>query len=48
MACNHACRPTPTGGGVCYCKVGYMLNPADNYTCIGKDFFSHMLPEKHP
>jgi hypothetical protein len=34
LNCQYACRSTPKGG-ICYCPMGQMINPANNRTCIG-------------
>ncbi|XP_071103874.1 low-density lipoprotein receptor-related protein 2-like [Haliotis cracherodii] len=36
LSCDHACRPTPSGGA-CYCNAGFTIDPTDNRTCIDFD-----------
>ncbi|CAF0957368.1 unnamed protein product [Adineta ricciae] len=33
-SCDHDCRATPDGRGVCYCPLGFQINPANNRSCI--------------
>jgi low density lipoprotein-related protein 2 len=34
LNCQYACHSTPKGG-ICYCPMGQMINPANNRSCIG-------------
>ena len=35
LFCDHDCHPTPSGGK-CFCREGYMIDSADNRTCVGR------------